>query len=169
MIPTTESIQRAAELAAKYRKLKEWGVEKKLPFTKETQKDLDRFFNAARDGKLDVTEITAVTADVRRLEKYAEEFDAAKNVSDPFKQEKLRTTFDIENAAEELKAAKKVSTKADNAKSFAQDFAREGKEALIVGAKAVPWWAWAAGGVALVTYVLAQLATVSSAFGRKRE
>lgn len=106
--PSDETIARVAELAEKYNKLKKWGIDKKLPFMKETIAVTDRFFEKARGGEVDVAEVTSVTSDIRKLEKYAEEYDVEKKVKEPFKQEKLKTSFDIENASEGLKVAAKL-------------------------------------------------------------
>ncbi len=106
-----ETIARAAELAAKFKRLKEWGIDKKLPFRKETIAVLDDFFSKARKGEIDVTQIVGTTADITKLEKDAEEFDASKNVPNAFKHEKPKTAFDIETSSEGLKAAKVVLDK----------------------------------------------------------
>ncbi len=158
-MPSQEAYARVIELAKKWSALKKWGVAEKLPFTKDTQQDLDRFFTAARNNAadIDVSEITSVTADVRRLERYAEELDEAKKVAAPFVREPVKTTFDIERSDETLKTAKAIVDKADEGKAFVRDAVKE-----------VPAWAWVAGGLALGTFALSQLAAISQFFGRKK-
>lgn len=165
--PSDEAIARAVELATRYVVLKRWGVREKLPHTKGTQDDLERFFRDAREGKLDVTEIVGVTADVRRLELLAEEYDASKNVPNAFKAPKGNVTpFDIERAAEGLKAAKNVIEAKSEVQSLAKDAAADSFDTVKAMAKVVPTWAWLAGGAALAIYIVSQVATVVKAFRR---
>ena len=156
---------RVVELLQKWQRLKKWGVAEKLPFTRETQKDLDKFFQDARDGKLNLSEIEGTTLDIRRLEGLAEDYDNAHGIAQPFKGAAPKTKYD----AGEDNAAKPVVEAATDAKVIAKDFAKETGDVLAKGAKAVPWWAWLAGGTVLVTYILTQVATISRVVGGNRK
>lgn len=163
--PTDEAIARVVELAKRWERLKRWGVNEKLPHTRNTQKDLERFFQDLRNAKgFDVSEVTSVTADVRRLEAYAEEHDAARNVPNPFKREALTTSFDIENADHTLKAAKKVVESSNAVQAAARDASKDAFALVKDAAKVVPWWAWLAGGGVVFLYVLGKVATIAHAF-----
>lgn len=161
-----EGIKRVAELAGKWAKLRKWGIALKLPHTRDTQKDLDAFFQRGREtGNIDASEIVGITADIRRLEKYAEEYDQAHGGD--FRREPLKTTFDIETSDDAVKAAKHVIESSNAVQAAAKDATKDAFGVLSDAAKNVPWWAYAAGGTLLATYILSQIATISRAFGRR--
>ena len=162
MSASENTAARVVELFGRYERLKQWGVAAKLPHTRQTQKDLERFFREAREGKLDVSEIVAVTSDVRRLEKYASEKDPS------FVPGRMKTSFDIETAHEGLQNAKTVVEQSNAVQDAAKDAAKDGFALAADAAKVVPWWAWAGGGVIVVGYLLTQIATIAKLMRRGR-
>lgn len=160
-----ESAMRIAELMTKYQRLKQWGVWEKLPKTRETQKNLDKFFAAALNGEIDVSDVQGATIDVQKLETYAVEYDAAHRAAAPYLKENLRTSHDVENTDDSLRVGKKVVDASNEARAVARDAAKDGFSLVKDAAKQVPWWGWAAGGTLVLTYLLSQIAAISRAFG----
>ena len=152
--PNDATIARVVELTGRWKKLESWGAMERLPWTKETQKDITAFLDKARTkGEIDPSLISSITVDVKRLELEAQEW-AKKNGSAPYTPQDSKTTHDIEKATSGLAAAADVSELAKDvtkeAKEVVKDLAKGATEAITVGASAIPWWVWAVGGAAVL-------------------
>ncbi|MDI1475383.1 hypothetical protein [Polyangium sp. y55x31] len=146
---SAEAHARVAELAARWQKVKAWGAAEKLRHTRETQADLERFF-AAWEKDPDPSEVVGVTADVRRLELEAEDYDKRRAVAQPYDAQPIGTTFDIERGSTSLEAATAINEGAIVVGAIAKDIAKETSELVEDTATLIPWWVWAGVGVGVV-------------------
>ena len=150
-----QAAERVDELKARYAKLKTWGVAEKVPWTKNTQAELDAFFAAWDAGKRDDTYVTSATADIRRLEKEAADIDAASQVKTKFVDPgPPQSKFDIEQANASREIAATVTAATQESKAFLGAATRDAFGALREAGSVVPTWAWVLGGLALGYVVL---------------
>ena len=110
--PSDEAKVRVQELRSRWEKLQAWGVAKKLPNTRQSQKFVVSFL-AEWESTPQVDKISAATSDVTMMERYAEEYDRKRGGS--YTAASIATPYDIERSSNAMKAAAatdKVATEA---------------------------------------------------------
>jgi len=152
---------RAAELSNRYANLVKWGLRERLPFTKETQADVEKFLAAAAAGDIDPSLVSPTTIDVRRLELFAQEWDEQHKSKAPLEVKPSTTKFDIEEATAPLKAASTVVAAADKVEQFAADAAKAGFQKLESAGSVIPGWVWVGVGVGMTAFVVSKLGDIA--------
>jgi len=144
-----EAQARVDELRRRWGKLKEWGVAEKLKWTKETQSEIEKFF-AAWDKDPDPTQVSPTTADVRRLELEAADYDKQRAAAKPYQAQTIQTAYSLDQGSTVLKTTTTIDEGAREAGAIAKDIAKETSALIDATAEAMPWWVWAGLGVGVL-------------------